>query len=175
MMVSLLTHICVTRPQWVKQIRHLWHRGLRLHRIFVNTRLHSISSLSGLWYFISHDKFGSHKTCKVINPKFMTSMPRGATQYDMCLQIRHTVKPVCNEHLYNKIHYLWFIQECGLMKTEGTNLLLLPISAFWSSSRWPLATLMSSKRRRNIPLGGRYRQVSLYLLKFFRVTLLILG
>ena len=21
-----------------------------------------------------------------------------------------TVKPVCNDHLYNKIHYLWFIQ-----------------------------------------------------------------
>ena len=21
-----------------------------------------------------------------------------------------TVKPVCNDHLYDKIHYLWFIQ-----------------------------------------------------------------
>ena len=21
-----------------------------------------------------------------------------------------TLKPVCNDHLYNKIHYLWFIQ-----------------------------------------------------------------
>ena len=52
----------------------------------------------------------------------------------------NTVKPVCNDHLYNKIHYLWFIQECVLMKTEGTNLLLLTISAFWSSSRWPMAT-----------------------------------
>ena len=50
-----------------------------------------------------------------------------------------TVKPVCNDHLYNKIHYLWFIQECVLMKTEGTNLLLLTISALWSSFRWPLA------------------------------------
>ena len=26
------------------------------------------------------------------------------------------------------------------MKTECTNLLLLAISAFWGSSRWPLAT-----------------------------------
>ena len=34
------------------------------------------------------------------------------------------------------------------MKTEGTNLLLLTISAFWSS--------------RSIALGGRYWQVSLY-------------
>ena len=51
----------------------------------------------------------------------------------------NTVKPVCNDHLYNKIYYLWFIQYCVLMKTEGTNLLLLTISAFWSSSRWPLA------------------------------------
>ena len=29
-------------------------------------------------------------------------------QMDMYLQT--TVKPVCNDHLYNKIHYLWFIQ-----------------------------------------------------------------
>ena len=43
------------------------------------------------------------------------------------------------------------------MKTEGTNLHLLTISAFWS-----LATLRSSRRQRSIPLGGRYRQVSLY-------------
>ena len=51
-----------------------------------------------------------------------------------------TVKPVCNDHLYNKIDYLSFIQSCVLMNIEGTNLLVLTISAFWSSSRWPLAT-----------------------------------
>ena len=39
-----------------------------------------------------------------------------------------TVKPVCNDHLYNKIYYLRFIQECVLMKTECTNLLMLTIS-----------------------------------------------
>ena len=42
--------------------------------------------------------------------------------------------------LYDKIYCLWFIQWCVLMKAERTNLLLLKISAFWSSSRWPLAT-----------------------------------
>ena len=52
----------------------------------------------------------------------------------------YIVKPVYNDHLYNKMYYLWFIQWCILMKTEGTNLLLLTISAFWSSSSWPLAT-----------------------------------
>ena len=46
--------------------------------------------------------------------------------------------------------------------TEGTNLLLITCSAFYSSSRWPLATQMRSRRQRSIPLGGRYRQVSLY-------------
>ena len=51
-----------------------------------------------------------------------------------------TVKPVCNDHLYNKIYYLWFVQWCILIKSEGTNILLLTVSAFWSSSRWPLAT-----------------------------------
>ena len=50
-----------------------------------------------------------------------------------------TVKPVYNDHLYNKIYYLRFIQKCVLMKTEGTNLILVTMSAFWSSSRWPLA------------------------------------
>ena len=39
-----------------------------------------------------------------------------------------TVKPVCNDHLYNKIYYLWFIQSCVVMKIEGTNLLVLTIS-----------------------------------------------
>ena len=24
--------------------------------------------------------------------------------------VSHTVKPICNDHLYNKIYYLWFIQ-----------------------------------------------------------------
>ena len=51
-----------------------------------------------------------------------------------------TVKPVCNDHLSNKIYYLQFIQYCVLMKTEGTDLLLLTIPAIWSSFRWPLAT-----------------------------------
>ena len=50
--------------------------------------------------------------------------------------LKNTVKPVCNDHLDNKIYCLWFIQQCVLMKTAGTNLLLLTISAFWSSSRW---------------------------------------
>ena len=75
---------------------------------------------------------------------------------------RGTVKPVCNDQLYNNIHHLWFIQQCVLMKTECINLLMWTISAFWSSSRWPLATSMSSRMQRSSPLGGLYRQVSLY-------------
>ena len=52
----------------------------------------------------------------------------------------NTVKPVCNDHLYNKIYYMWFIQLCVLIMTESINLLMLIFSAFWSSSWWPLAT-----------------------------------
>ena len=33
----------------------------------------------------------------------------------------YTVKHVCNDHLCNEIYYLWFIQLCDLMMTEGTN------------------------------------------------------
>ena len=54
--------------------------------------------------------------------------------------LHYTMKPVYNDHLYNKIYYLQFIQKCILMKTEGTNIILVTMSAFWSSSRWPLAT-----------------------------------
>ena len=72
------------------------------------------------------------------------------------------MKPLCSDHLCNIICYLWFIQQCVLMETEDTNSLLLTISAFWSSSRWPMATKMSSRRQRSIPLSGPYRQVSLY-------------
>ena len=82
----------------------------------------------------------------------------------------HTVKPACNDHLSDKINYLRFIHWCVLMKTEGTNRLLLTISAFWSSSRWPLATWMSFRRQRSIPLGGRYRQVSLYITRGYSGT-----
>ena len=60
--------------------------------------------------------------------------------YFQLKDITYTVKPVCNDHLYDKIYYLWFIQLCVLMKSDGTNLLLLTISAFWSSSMWPLVT-----------------------------------
>ena len=49
------------------------------------------------------------------------------------------------------------------MKTESTNLFLLTISAFWSSSGWSLATLMSFRRQRSVPLGGRYKQDLLYI------------
>ena len=56
------------------------------------------------------------------------------------------------------------------LMTEGTNLLVLTISAFWSSSRCPLATEMSSGRQRSIPLGGRYRQVSLYFIPLLGLT-----
>ena len=51
------------------------------------------------------------------------------------------------------------------MKTEGINLLLITIPVFWSSFMWPRATEMSSRMQRNIPLDGRYRQVSLYIIR----------
>ena len=40
------------------------------------------------------------------------------------------VKPVYNDHLYNKVYYLQFIQKYVLMKTEGTNIILVTMSAF---------------------------------------------
>ena len=60
------------------------------------------------------------------------------------------------------------------MKAECTNLLLLTISAFCNSSRWPLATKWAPcRRQRRIPLGGRYRQVSLYSKGFVEYELWI--
>ena len=48
----------------------------------------------------------------------------------------YTVKNVRNDLLYSKIYWLW----CVLMQIKGNNLLLLTISAFWSSFRWPRDT-----------------------------------
>ena len=81
-----------------------------------------------------------------------------ASEGDTLIQWNLSVTTTCVKILLSVI----FFQYCVLMKTEGINLLLLAISALWSSSRWPLATKMSSRRQRSIPLGGRYRQVSLY-------------
>ena len=30
--------------------------------------------------------------------------------HDLTVESTYTVKPVCNDHLYNEIYYLWFIQ-----------------------------------------------------------------
>ena len=49
------------------------------------------------------------------------------------------------------------------MMVEGINLLVLTVSAFWSSS--------SSRRQISIPLGGRYRQVSLNHIKVIILNL----
>ena len=38
------------------------------------------------------------------------------------------------------------------MMIEGTNLLVLKISAFWSSSRWPLATVSQSESKEGASL-----------------------
>ena len=35
MMVSLLTHICVTRPQWVKQLRLHWYLSVKQNQVHI--------------------------------------------------------------------------------------------------------------------------------------------
>ena len=42
------------------------------------------------------------------------------------------------------------------MKTEGTNLLLLTISAFWSSSRWPMAAPEGSEVSHSVVVIDRF-------------------
>ena len=50
--------------------------------------------------------------------------------------VYYTMKPVCNDHLYNGIYYRWFIQQCVLVKTEATNLQFLPSGAH-QGDPWP--------------------------------------
>ena len=50
--------------------------------------------------------------------------------YILSIVIRPTVKPVCNDHLCNKMYYMWFIQWYIFMKTEGIYLNFWTISAF---------------------------------------------
>ena len=65
------------------------------------------------------------------------------------------MKPVYNDDFYNKMYHLWFIQQCVLMKADGTNLLLLTFSAFWNNQD-------GLQKAEKYPLGGRYGLVSLY-------------
>ena len=43
-------------------------------------------------------------------------------------------------YVYMYVYAYMYAYMYTVMKTEGTNLLVLTMSAFWSSSRWPLAT-----------------------------------
>ena len=80
--------------------------------------------------------------------------------------LQTTVKPVYNDHLYNDIYYLWFIQQCVLRKNEGTHSLLLTISAFRRRAKGHLDELQKAEKYPII--GGRYRQVSLYSKLYLR-------
>ena len=126
----------ITGPMWRESTGNWkgndkveWHAQIISSHI--NT-FHSLFKVSAQSLLFSFRKFCT-KT------RFSTRLIISKTMLSAVLS-SNTVTPLCNDHLYNEICYLWFIQWCILMKTEGTNLLLLTISVFWSSSRWPLAT-----------------------------------
>ena len=91
----------MSQAQSSEQVEHLGYRSVGLYDV-------------GAWIHV-----GGH-----VLKKWQSERVRTASMGNVS-----TVKPVCNDHLYNTIYYLWFIQQCVLMKTEGTNLLLLKISA----------------------------------------------
>ena len=140
----IVSLFCHQSPGTSSQNLTLWYRMRGCRGCFVAHKAILWRKFDTIWYNISNSVW-----------QWKIVMGRGL----------YTVKLVCNDHFYNTIYYLWFIQQCVLMKTEGTNLFLLTISAFWSSSMWPLATKMSSRRQRSIPSGGRCRQVSLYCVR----------
>ena len=49
---------------------------------------------------------GHTKIC--VSHYYLYYVNHGKTDKDTCSE-QNTVKPVCNDHLYNEIHYLWFI------------------------------------------------------------------
>ena len=56
-------------------------------------------------FFYNYEKPPCHVACKILNPYISEHLPPSELQ-----QKPITMKPVCNDHLYNKIYYLWFIQ-----------------------------------------------------------------
>ena len=51
------------------------------------------------------------KIVKELNNQTKKCLAIGTTSFAVKpIQIFITVKAVCNDHLYNKIYYLWFIQ-----------------------------------------------------------------
>ena len=116
-LVSILTQIIVTRHHWV---------NIKSLALIIMPCLLFTKEVSGIIVI-------TRPSCFVTRIVWWDLIFGRKSEY--C-----TVKPVGNDHLYNKINYLGFIQQCVLMKTEVTILLVLTMSAFWSSSRWPSAT-----------------------------------
>ena len=93
-------------------------------------------------YQISHWLKGQdpRKSDAAVHTRFIAPSLWDHRKISTCLlsvcpkMVSYTVKPVCNDHLSNEIYYLWFIQSCVLMKTDGT-IDFLTISAFWNTSR----------------------------------------
>ena len=62
MMVSLLTHICVTRPQWVNEVAQYsiharYHISSWINILLV---LSALQLLSRMWFMLNGDGYGQH-------------------------------------------------------------------------------------------------------------------
>ena len=156
LLLGFLSYCVNNRNQLIDWSGELFRHWLAFHDFYWWPRIVQIYHTWSFQYIYSdhghgeccHESF-SKFNCWMQQPKIKFSLgglffdaPRyGHGKHDRIIpESEDTVKPVYNDHLYSKIYYLWLFQQCVFMKTESTNLLLLTISAFWSSSRWPMAT-----------------------------------
>ena len=61
MMASILTHICVTQPQWVKETTHLWKVNIKSKKkayIYTTQSLNNIVELKHEWFILRTKKWG---------------------------------------------------------------------------------------------------------------------
>ena len=65
-------------------------------------------SMSYIFEIKNKNKKTEHPTQITLPPATLSPAPQSDPIYS--IMRAGTVKPVCNDHLYNKIYYLWLIQ-----------------------------------------------------------------
>ena len=68
------------------------------------------SYLNSVYTQYVFDHTGSHVWQILLSCKFFLLLTWLVVHRNSATLVESTVKPVCNDHLYNKIYYLWFIQ-----------------------------------------------------------------
>ena len=138
LMVSLLTHICVTRPQWVKNKQHIKMFTNYVY-IIINWTFTTFQNTS-IWRIFTVSIFGKIRSCSRIKIVSLSSSGYSAgthekfsTEEKVWWRVRAIISiirfpSILQETEYCKLHYLgsllWLMSKRKLIKTIWTRQLV---------------------------------------------------